>query len=771
VTDAGVIRRPPVTRKSTNTTPALIAVVVLSAAAAFLASSSPTASRWVDFLLLAVAGAIVALAASRAGDASLIWIGAVATLAAAPSWWTILAGAGFAIALLSSAFRAPVWVRALAGALAFQALLRLPPVGPFGTCSAIAVVACLPVLISGYRHCTSINKRRWSLSIAASLVALVILCSAAGLATFRAAPQLTQGADLARNAVQEAPKDEAAVTVKKLRNAEKLFSQAQNSLQPWWVKPSLGVPILGQHVRAATVAATAGESLSSTAAATAEKVDGSQSLVSNGQIDISLLSSYRPIAEQAAQELQTAKTEVANLTSGWLLPPVRRQVANLTDELSSAAPAAATTAKVLGSTDGILGVNEPRSYLVLATNPSETRELGGFVGGYVLIKVSNGRVEILQSGKASELNEALAAAAPKIGDAQFSNIYGRYQMDRYFNNVTAPADFSLAAAAARDAFAAATSTQVDGVILADPTGVAALLELTGAVDVPAAERTLDAKTVEQYLQADQYVQFEQDSSGRTDVLVDVARAVTEALFGRPLPGPAKIVSTLAPAVRGGHLMLISFDPQERQTLAATGVSGAFGTTPGHDFISVRGFNANANKIDSFLHRSINYKAEFDPRTGAVQATAEVVIRNDAPSSGLPPIVIGNDSVPAGNNKMVLAVHSALVLKGLVVDGVATPVETHEEFGGYSYRFILEVPAGATKNLSYELAGQINPGPEYRLDISAQPMVNPDRYTLTVSDGEQFQASTSNQLNILKGQATGSVPSQWRTPVEVTFRPS
>jgi hypothetical protein len=218
-------------------------------------------------------------------------------------------------------------------------------------------------------------------------------------------------------------------------------------------------------------------------------------------------------------------------------------------------------------------------------------------------------------------------------------------------------------------------------------------------------------------------------------------------------------------------MLISFDPQEQRTLAATGVSGAFGTTPGHDFISVRGFNANANKIDAFLHRSIDYKAVFDPLTGAVQATAQVAIRNDAPTSGLPPIVIGNASIPAGNNKMVLAVHSALGLKGLVVDGVATPVETHEEFGGYSYRFILEVPAGATKNLSYELAGQINPGPEYRLDVSAQPMVNPDRYSLTVSDGEQFQASASNQLDILKGQATGLVPSQWRIPVEVTFRPN
>ena len=47
---------------------------------------------------------------------------------------------------------------------------------------------------------------------------------------------------------------------------------------------------------------------------------------------------------------------------------------------------------------------------MLATNPAETRELGGFVGGYVLVAVTNGRVELLQSGKVSTLCQLWSCA-------------------------------------------------------------------------------------------------------------------------------------------------------------------------------------------------------------------------------------------------------------------------------------------------------------------------------------------------------------------------
>ncbi|MEX0768826.1 MAG: DUF4012 domain-containing protein, partial [Microthrixaceae bacterium] len=464
-------------------------MAVISGLVAFVSGAHPTASSWVDFALLFLAGAAVAGASSRATNPTVLWMTAITTLAAVPSWWTILAAAGFLLALFAAAFRLPLWASAASGGLAVQALLRLPPIGPFGTCSAIAAAAAVPVLISGYIHCQSSAKRFWRLSITSCVIAVVLFGGAAALALLQAAPKLTEGADLAQGAVQQADQDEAEVTLVKLQKAKRLFSQAEDNLQPWWVKPSFAIPVVGQHVRTASVAASAGSSLSSAAAETAKKLDGAQSLVTEGQVDVDLLNSYRPMIDRAAVELEIAERSISQLTSGWLIPPVRRQVFALTERLRSAAPAASTTAQILATTDGLLGVTEPRNYLVLATNPSETRELGGFVGGYVLIQVSNGAVEIVQSGKASELNDALALAKPTIGSPDFADIYGRYQMDKYFNNVTATPDFPVDAQVAGDAFAAATGTQVDGVILADPTAVAALLQLTGPVDIPAAERT------------------------------------------------------------------------------------------------------------------------------------------------------------------------------------------------------------------------------------------------------------------------------------------
>ncbi|MEX0767646.1 MAG: hypothetical protein WD029_04155, partial [Microthrixaceae bacterium] len=70
-----------------------------------------------------------------------------------------------------------------------------------------------------------------------------------------------------------------------------------------------------------------------------------------------------------------------------------------------------------------------------------------------------------------------------------------------------------------------------------------------------------------------------------------------------------------------------------------------------------------------------------------------------------------------------------------------------------------------------LSGRISPGKQYHLDVSAHPMVNRDRYSVAVTDGEQFTPTDSNELVIQNRRAAGDVASQWRYPIEVTFEPT
>ena len=107
-----------------------------------------------------------------------------------------------------------------------------------------------------------------------------------------------------------------------------------------------------------------------------------------------------------------------------------------------------------------------------------------------------------------------------------------------------------------------------------------------------------------------------------------------------LPPPQQLVGALAPAAREKHIMLWSNRPKEQQLFEDIGAAGAVAPVEG-DFLGLVTQNASGNKIDYFLRRSVDYQVELDPGSGRLRATATVTLSNDAPASGLPLGVIGN----------------------------------------------------------------------------------------------------------------------------------
>ncbi|MEY2459784.1 MAG: hypothetical protein QOG30_1614, partial [Acidimicrobiaceae bacterium] len=126
-----------------------LVVAAGAAAGAAFASGAPTGWAPFDAGLRAVFAALVTVAAARAGALTALWLTAIASLAIVvadcPVDYLATAALGLVVAQIGSGQKSPI-MRALAAALAVQALLRLG--GPLLTgASAFAVlVAVVPAL-------------------------------------------------------------------------------------------------------------------------------------------------------------------------------------------------------------------------------------------------------------------------------------------------------------------------------------------------------------------------------------------------------------------------------------------------------------------------------------------------------------------------------------------------------------------------------------------------------------------------------------------------
>ena len=200
--------------------------------------------------------------------------------------------------------------------------------------------------------------------------------------------------------------------------------------------------------------------------------------------------------------------------------------------------------------------------------------------------------------------------------------------------------------------------------------------------------------------------------------------------------------TLGPTVEEGHLVAYSSDEAVQQLFTRIGVDGALPTVRG-DFLSVVTNNFAGNKIDLFLEREIDYRARFDPETGAVEATVTVTMRNNAPASGLPGYIISNnidrvsptgEGLPLGYNRSQVSIYSPLLLMEARRDGEPVSMQSEIERDRWVHSLVQDIPPGGQVTLELDLAGVIVGAPTYRLDVAHQPLVTADRFAADVTVG-------------------------------------
>ncbi len=750
----GTRRRRRTHRRSTrNQRDALWALTLLAALAAAFAPVAPTGLLGLDRLLAALLAGVVTMAASRATRSAGLWIAGLATALAIGSPWVAPAALALAIALVlvisgdGLADERQRWPVALVAALAMQSLLRAPALGFFGLPSIITTIAIAPVLWSAWHHSRRPAHRRAALATVVGggfvLVALVGL----GIAGLAARSQVSAATDHARDGLEALRSGDQDTAAGLFDQATREFHRAHDQVSAPWAQPARLVPVVAQQAEALRSVTDSGAELTRTASVAATTAPYRQLRARAGQIDLTTLESMQAPVAASADALASAQATVASVRSPWLLAPLTDNLDRFSHEIDRTLPEARLAQQALTVAPGLLGGSGTRHYYIAFATPAEARFQGGFVGAYGILTASDGRVTLERSGSIEELSTAPGAADRELtGMPIYQERYGRLNPARFPQNLTASPDLPDNATATAQVIPQVGGPSIDGVIYVDPVGLAALLRLTGPVTVPGVAEPLTADDAAQYLLRDQYLAGGTDEA-RHDGLTAASRATFDALVSRELPSPAEIGSDLGDAMRGGHLLVTTFDADEEAfftTLGSTGafLSGAADAGPvndadhGSDWFSVRTSNASGNKIDSFLRREVDYDATVDPASGVVTASATITLHNDAPASGLPDYVIGNIfGLPRGTNRLYLGFFTADELRSATLDGAELPVESQHEFGGNVYSSLVDLPPGGSATVVLQITGSVRLGRDaedgYRLGIGHQPLVTDDHLTVHV----------------------------------------
>lgn len=272
----------------------------------------------------------------------------------------------------------------------------------------------------------------------------------------------------------------------------------------------------------------------------------------------------------------------------------------------------------------------------------------------------------------------------------------------------------------------------------DPYGLADLLRFTGPVTVPGLPYPLTQDNAADVLLKKQYITFDNAETDqevlRHDFLQGALHSAFEALVNGSLPAPKTISNVLDPAVVDERISFWSFHPSEQPFLRGLGIDGSFPTLPHGVVEAVTTQDASANKIDAYMHTAVHDQLTFDPSSGHLTSTMTISLRNDAPASGLPPIVIGSGDagLPPGTNRTWLTLYSPLVFTSASINGTPTTMSANPEFGLHAYSLYADVPPEGSTTVRVELGGSVRPGTDLPVAVRLQPSVFRQHVTVTVA---------------------------------------
>ena len=489
-----------------------------------------------------------------------------------------------------------------------------------------------------------------------SVLITIVVLTALGIALYRTARlgwtawQAYQSIhDLAAIAQTEPVLAAMPAAQAELQHLAQNLSELQQELQPWTplLRQLRAVPRYGPTIAAAPELLDTGrqsvdlaeESLAILAPALAR----TQASAGGSSLDL-LAATLNETGSQLpalAPKMQRVQQALAALPSD-ILPS---QLAGRLSQAPGVLALGSIGAQLGPSLPWLLGMDAPRTYLILVQNNHELRATGGFITAVGKLTLDKGKIVALDVVDSYDLFRGDGTYAPAPPPMQrYMNIPILVMRDSNWFP-----DLPTTAQVAQAIYAHETGEQTDGIITVDLNAVKHMVGALGTLDVPGADAPITAENIEQ-----QIVSFWEKPPG-TDATIekaglgawwsqrkDFVPAMTQAAMERIQSGSVSMVDLAAAAqaaLEDRSIQVWVDEKNAQQVLANAGWDGGLHPEEGADFLAVVDTNMGYNKVDAAIQRALDYRVAWpDGAEQPAQATLTLTYTHpiDAEDPGCDP---------------------------------------------------------------------------------------------------------------------------------------
>ena len=275
----------------------------------------------------------------------------------------------------------------------------------------------------------------------------------------------------------------------------------------------------------------------------------------------------------------------------------------------------------------ILGFDKEKIYLFLFLNNTELRPGGGFIGVYAVVRVKNGKSEILKV-EGTEILDNIASrdfiSTPPKPMADYLGIKRQEFRDSNWSP-----DFAISSQKSLELYKLENGIyydKIDAVIGITPTVIEQILKIIGPIEHQGITYTTDNFTEKleyevEYGFAKKNIHFDDRKKIMVGLTKELAKKLTVDVF---LKWP-RYSSLAQDLINQKHILAYTTDNKAQKILESRKIAGRVEQVKG-DFVMWVDANLGALKTDAYLDRQLSYS--FKPDKGKYLATVKMQYKHN-----------------------------------------------------------------------------------------------------------------------------------------------